>query len=193
MNTQRKIYLTLVILAVVIIVLLFFLIRPLVAKVKAVSNDFIEKNNSLLSFEERGTDYLARLRSEYFDIEPQIPKINKYFLSPDKVIDFILAIEEIATLSSNYQEIKGVGSPATPTDGSKKEDILSFQISLWGNFPNLIRFLVQLENMEYFIDIYSLQIAKVGEKEWSSLREKGIVVSVGDVKSTINLGVYVKY
>ncbi len=185
MNTQRKIYLTLVILAVVIIVLLFFLIRPLVAKVKAVSDDFVEKNNSLVSFEERGTDYLTRLRSEYFDIESQIPEINKYFLSPDKVIDFILAIEEIATLSSNYQEIREVGSP--------EEDILSFQISLWGNFPNLIRFLVQLENMEYSIDIYSLQIVKVGERERGGLREKGIVVLTGDVKSTINLGVYVKY
>ena len=185
MNTQRKIYLTLVILAVVIIVLLFFLIRPLVAKVKAVSDDFIEKNNSLVSFEERGTDYLARLRNEYFDIESQIPEINKYFLSPDKVIDFILAIEEIATLSSNYQEIREVGSP--------EEDILSFQISLWGNFPNLIRFLVQLENMEYSIDIYSLQITKAGEREQGGLKEKGIVVSTGDVKSTINLGVYVKY
>jgi len=185
MNTQRKIYLTLVILAVVIIVLLFFLIRPLVAKVKAVSDDFIEKNNSLVSFEERGTDYLARLRNEYFDIESQIPEINKYFLSPDKVIDFILAIEEIATLSSNYQEIREVGSP--------EEDILSFQISLWGNFPNLIRFLVQLENMEYSIDIYSLQITKAGEREQGGLKERGIVVSTGDVKSTINLGVYVKY
>ena len=150
-------------------------------------------NNSLVSFEERGTDYLARLRGEYFDIESQIPEINKYFLSPDKVIDFILAVEEIATLSSNYQEIKGVGSPAPSTGGSEEKDVLSFQISLWGNFPNLIKFLVQLENMEYFIDIYSLQIARAGEREWGGLEEKGIVVSAGDVKSIINLGVYVKY
>lgn len=183
---QRKIYLTLTILAVVIIVLLFFLIRPLIAKVKTVSVDFKEKNNSLVSFEKRGTDYLARLRGEYFDIEPQIPEINKYFLEPGEAIDFILAVEEIATLSSNYQEIKGVGS-------SKEEDILSFQISLWGSFPNLIKFLARLENMKYFIDIYSLQIAKVEERDRGGLREKGIVVSVGDVKSTINIGVYVKY
>ena len=186
MNTQRKIYLTLVILAVVIIVLLFFLIRPLVAKVKAVSDNFIEKNNSLASFEERGTDYLARLRGEYFDIESQISEINKYFLFPNKVIDFILAIEEIATLSSNYQEIKEVGSP-------EEEDILSFQISLRGNFPNLIKFLARLENMEYFIDIHSLQITRITERERSGLEKEGIMVLVGDVKSTINIGVYVKY
>ena len=193
MNTQRKIYLTLVILAVVIIVLLFFLIRPLVAKVKAVSDNFIEKNNSLASFEERGTDYLARLRGEYLDIESQIPEINKYFLFPNKVIDFILAIEEIATLSNNYQEIKEVGSPAPPTDGSKEEDILSFQISLRGNFPNLIKFLARLENMEYFIDIHSLQITRITEREQPGLEKEGIMVLVGDVKSTINIGVYVKY
>lgn len=186
MNTQRKIYLTLVILAVIIIVLLFFLIRPLVARVKTLSTDFIEKNNSLVSFEERGTGYLARLRGEYFDIEPQIPEINRYFLEPDKIIDFILAVEEIATLSSNYQEIKAAG-------GSKKEDILSFQISLWGSFPNLIKFLARLENMKYFVDIHSLQIAKVGERDRGGLEEKGAMVSAGDVKSTINIGVYVKY
>jgi Tfp pilus assembly protein PilO len=185
MNTQRKIYLTLVILAVVIIVLLFFLIRPLVAKVKAVSDNFIEKNNSLASFEERGTDYLARLRGEYLDIESQIPEINKYFLFPNEVIDFILAIEEIATLSSNYQEIKEVGS--------SEEDILSFQILLRGNFPNLIKFLARLENMEYFIDIHSLQITRITERERSGLEKEGIMVLVGDVKSTINIGVYVKY
>ena len=94
-GSQQKTYLTLVILAVIIIVLLFFLIRPLVARVKTLSTDFIEKNNSLVSFEERGTDYLARLRSEYFDIEPQIPEINKYFLK-------IILVSHIVMKENNY-------------------------------------------------------------------------------------------
>lgn len=191
MQTQQRIYLTLAILAVIIILLLSFLIRPLTARIKAVSADFKEKNDSLASFEDKGTDYLARLSSEYSEIEAKISEINNYFLDSEKAIDFILAIEKVASLSGNYQEIKEVGSPASLT-GGPVENSLSFQISLWGSFPNLVKFLAQLENMDYFIDINSLQISRIGERGVGGPEKKEIMVVVGDVKSVINIKIYAK-
>lgn len=191
MQTQQRIYLTLAILAVIIILLLSFLIRPLTARIKAVSADFKEKNDSLASFEDKGTDYLARLSSEYSEIEAKISEINNYFLDSEKAIDFILAIEKVASLSGNYQEIKEVGSPASLT-GGPVENSLSFQISLWGSFPNLVKFLAQLENMDYFIDINSLQISRIGERGMGGPEKKEIMVVVGDVKSVINIKIYAK-
>lgn len=184
MQTQRRIYLTLIITTVIIILLLIFLVRPLLTKIKQVSADFKEKNDSLASFEDKGTDYLARLSSEYSEIETKISEINNYFLDSEKAIDFILAIEKVASLSGNYQEIKGVGLPV--------ENSLSFQISLWGSFPNLVKFLARLENMDYFIDVDSLQISRIGETGARGPEKKEIMVVVGDVKSVIDIKIYAK-
>ena len=118
--------------------------------------------------------------------QTKILKINNAFVNPEKAIDFIVAIEKVAASTNNYQEIKEVTSP------KKEEGVLYFQISLWGSFPNLIKFLARLENMEYFIDAKSLQITRIEEKELMGLTDKEITVSAGDVKSIINIKTYTK-
>ena len=185
MQAQQKIYLTLIILVVVVIALLLFLVAPLVNKIKVLSADFKEKNNLLASYKEKGSDYLKKLRDEYADLGLKISEINESFVDPGKAIDFILAVEQAAALTNNYQEIREISLP-------EEENILSFQISLWGSFSNLIKFLTQLENMDYFVDSDSFQITRIEERDVKSLEDKGIVVSIGDVRSVLEIKVYTK-
>lgn len=185
MTCQRKIYLTLIISAIIIIALLLLLVSPLVGKIKSLSADLIEKKSMIFSYQERGGEYLETLRGEYTELEPKILEINSSFANPEKAIDFILTMERVAFLTNNYQEIKEVSS-------TKGENVLSFQISLWGSFPNLIKFLTQIENMNYFVDSNSLQITRIDEKELKGLSDKEIAVSAGDIKSIINIKTYTK-
>ena len=186
MDCKKKIYLTLIISAIVITALLLFLVVPLVNKIKSSSREILKTKSAALSYKERSDKYLKDIKDEYTGVEPKILKINNAFVNPEKAIDFIVAIEKVAALTNNYQEIREVTSP------KKEEGVLYFQISLWGSFPNLIKFLARLENMEYFIDAKSLQITRIEEKELVGLTDKEITVSAGDVKSIINIKTHTK-
>lgn len=185
MDCRQKIYLTLIASAIIIIALLLFLVIPLVHNIKSLSGNLIEKKNTVESFKEKSDKYLKHLKNEYANLEPEISKINSSFIDPEKAVDFILAVERIANLTNNYQEIREISS-------SKEKDVLSFQISLWGSFPNLIKFLAQLENMDYFVDSSSFQITKIEENELKGFVERGILVSADNIRSTINIKVYTK-
>lgn len=182
---QQKIYLTLVILIVVIIVLLLLLICPLVDKIKALSAELRDRNDIVSSYKAKSSDYLNWLRDEYTGLESEISKIDKSFIASEKAIDFILAVEQVAVLTSNYQEIKEISSP-------EEKDILSFQIFLWGTFPNLIKFLAQLENMDYFVDSSSLQITRIEKRDLRTLSERGIDVSAGNTRTVLDIKVYTR-
>lgn len=179
---QNKIYLILGALGIIIVILLLSIIFPLVNNIKRLAAEFDQKNNLLASYKEKAESYLGQLRSDYFKLAPEISKINDSFVSPEKVIDSILAVERAAALTNNYQEIKEV----------KEDGALSFQVSLWGSFPNLIKFLARIENLNYFVDSESLQITRVGERELVNLEGKGIMVKGGDVRSVINIKAYTK-
>ncbi len=189
---QNRIYLTLSILVIVIIALLFFLISPLVSRVKALATELKEKESIAFSYEEKGGEYLEWLRSRYTSLESEILEVNNSFIDSEKAIDFILTIEQIASSSNNYQEIKEVSSHASLAGELEEGSVLSFQISLWGNFSNLIKFLAQLENVSYFVDTEALQITRIENRDLKSLADKGVVVSVGDTRSIINIKVYAK-
>lgn len=185
MSPKSRIHLTLIILIIVVIVLLVFLNIPLVKEVKTLSVDFKEKNNLLASYGEKGGDYLIQLRNEHIKSEPRISEIQAAFAGAEKAIDFILALEQIAALTGNYQEKRETISP-------EQENILSFQVSLWGSFPNLIKFLAQLENMKYFVNVDSLTTRRIEERDLKDLIDKGIVVPIESVKSILEIKVYTK-
>lgn len=182
MNCKQKIYITSIASTIIIIALVLILVAPLAGKIKSLSVNLIEKKGLMSSYEKRGGDYLKNLKNKYIELEPQILKINKSFIDSGRVIDFILAVEQTAALTNNYLEIKEISSSI-----EEKDRILSFQISLWGSFSNLIKFLVQLENMDYFVDSSSLQITKIEEKSLKDLTDKGIMVSAEDIKSVISI------
>lgn len=187
MDYKKKTYLTLIISAIIIIALLLFLVGKLVRNIKSSSSEILKTKSAVFSYKERSEKYLKDIKDAYAKVEPKISEINNAFVNPEKAIDFIVAIERVAAQTNNYQEIREIASP------DKKEGALYFQISLWGSFPNLIKFLAQLENMNYFVDSNSLQIMRIDEKELAGFIDKGTIVSTGDVKSIINIKTHTQW
>lgn len=187
MSCQQKIYISLIVSTITILSLILILTIPLIKEIKSLSANFVEKQNLEFSYETRAGDYLKNLKNNYSGLEPQISKINKSFVDSERVIDFIVAVEQAAALTNNYQEIRETSAPAT-----EQNNTLFFQVSLWGSFSNLIKFLVQLENLDYFVDSSALQITRIDERELKSLTDKGIMASAGDVRSIINIKTYTK-
>lgn len=185
-NIQNKIYITLLISAIVIVILLIFLVCPLIDKIKISSANLREKNNLIASSQEKGGNYLKNLQDEYTDLESEISKIDQSFVNPEGAIDLIVAIEHLAALTNNYQQIEEIGLT------EEEKNILAFRVFSWGSFPDFIKFLARLENMDYFIDFDSLKITRIEERELRNLESKGIAVLGGDIKSVISIRAYTK-
>jgi type II secretory pathway component PulM len=184
MSPKSKIHLTLVIVVIAVILLFVLLNAPLIKGVKTLSADFKEKNNLLASYREKGGDYLIQLRNEHAKSESKVSEIQACFVDSEKAIDFILAIEQVAVATGNYQEKREIAS--------EEKNTLSFQVSLWGSFSNLIKFLAQLENMKYFVNVDSFTTTRIVERELRDLVDKGIVVPIENVRSVLEIKVYTK-
>lgn len=184
MKIKHKIYLNLILLAGIILILLFAGISPLLAEIKQLSVDYKQSNNLLASYQEKTGNYFQELEQQYLDLQSEISKIQQAFIDSEKAVEFILKVERLANTTNNYQEIKEISVTENNSKG------LTFRISLWGSYPNLIKFLAQLENMDYFVDSNNLQMSSIQEQELRGLENNGIIVSAGDIKSVLEINVY---
>lgn len=183
MTQKRKIYLTLTIITGLFLVMIFGVIYPLISKIKSTSFDLIQKKEILEDLE-KNQQKISRLEKEYQLIKPELIKIEQNLLQqPEKTLDFIVALEGIAQKSNNQYEIKPIEQPKKESSSS-----LDFQVSLWGNFPNLIRFLVYLENMPYLIEVTKIQIQRISQEGIIKKELTGLLI--GDVATNLNIKVY---
>lgn len=102
------------------------------------------------------------------------------FLAKDDALKFIMATENIAETTGNRQEISITNAPVKEKNAAKNEPVLKLQISLYGGFSNLLKFLIHMENAPYFNEATSLQIISLANKD-----------NPGEtINSTINLNGY---
>ena len=77
---------------------------------------------------------------------------------------------------------------SVPSQEKQKFPFEEFGISLKGSFPNLIRYLVHLENMQWLVGVDSLGISKIkGVRE-----ESPAGLSAGDIQTNLKIKVYTK-
>ncbi len=176
---NKKIYLFGGAFALAIILTISLVIFPIFTKIK---------NGSLqLSQKKEATDALLKnwqsLESTKKDYTTMSQEINQLpiLLAPNEAIKFILTVEDFARATQNLEDISVASQLDDATTNQQPEKTLDFQISLTGNFPNLMKFLIYLENAPYYNNIKSLQISRLIEQN---------SVSSNDVNSIINLSVY---
>lgn len=173
---KQKLFLNSFIIAAIVAVLLLFAISPMKNKIVDQSGALEKKRSLLYSLEQR-QEHFEKLKTKYQEIEPNLNLLYKNFLKNDEFVDFIVQLENNASQTNNKQEIKLIN----------KEQQTDLQISLGGSFPNLIRFLAQLENSIPLITVESFQITRVSKKTLGVTGD--LEFSPGDVKSILNIKV----
>lgn len=185
MNPKQKIYLTLSIILAIYLLTGFLIISPLISKIKYSSLAFIEKKETLEILEKEQIEFNL-LKEQYKRIKPELTRIDQSLLNSEKTLDFIVALENIAEKANNNYEIKVTQLQKEPKE---KFSFLTFQISLWGSFPNLIKFLVYLENVPYWVETDQIQIRPVGQEE-IGIKKGAVNLSAGDVATNLIVKVY---
>lgn len=196
-NLYYKVYYIAAIVALTATVIFFGVILPLIKNTKAKSADFI---TTLGQINHLYDDWFLLKTAEKSLKKIDESRLENVFLDPDQSLNFILAVENIVKKNNLYHEIKVLTlSPVSSSQsGSAPNDqkinnqkaTLPFQITLWGAFPNLMRFLNNLENLPYFVEVDSFQIYGLSDKDLNAIKSSNL--NIGDIRAILNIKVYAK-
>ena len=195
MESKKKIYLGLGIMAVAFLLACFLLVPFLIKQIKAASQDLIIQQQGFEKSQKEQQN-IFHWKRQYQSSKQEIEKVANSFISQEKLLDFVLALENIAQKSGNRCEIyvaeqKTKELVISDEEGEKKEnskgesvEVVVFQVSLSGNFDGLVRFLAYLDNLSYLNEISSIQIQRINQENI----EKGI--RAGEISSVLNIRAY---
>ncbi len=147
-------------------------IFPLVEKIKNDNLALVKQKMVSENFYQNWRE-LAALKKSSLKAQERL-SAQTSFLTKNDALEFIMATENIAQNSGVRQEISVIDK--IPAD----DQSLNLKISLFGSFPDLVRFLIQMENAPYFNNVSSIQISRMVAIEKSDYQ-------TGDINSVISL------
>ena len=144
------------------IILAVFISVTLYAEIQSSSLDFILQRKALANLE-ANFENQKNLKNVFQDYKLNFEKIENFFIEPDAPIEFFEFLEARAEHCSLTIEISSL-----PTKESKEKKIehLILQMKMQGNEQNFMKFLDQIENSDYLIEVVNLNLKKA-DKEGS--------------------------
>lgn len=180
-SSHQKVYLTAAGFLAVFAVLIIGVIFPLAGQVRQSSQKLAEQKQVIASLLQNWRK-LETMKNDYQMIQQDLAGQNT-FLPKGRDVDFFMLLENMAARTGNRQEISVMAESKNEGQTTTPKNELRLQMLLKGNFPNLVKMLVNLENASYFNDARSLQISRS-----AAAKESG--GQPGEITSLINLTVY---
>ncbi|MCX6759198.1 MAG: type 4a pilus biogenesis protein PilO [Candidatus Nealsonbacteria bacterium] len=157
MAIKKKIYLTLIIFSLLIILIIVFVIFPLFRGIKNNSKELIVQKEKFVALEEKITN-LEKFKVLYAELQHFLKEIDNLFVDSGVPVEFISFLEKTSEKSQLKIEI-------LPTSDKKMEKdfwpFLTFQITSTGSFTNFLKFLEKLENGLYLVEVQNVSISKL--------------------------------
>jgi len=161
---------------------------PLFNKIKGLSQEYLSNQEILIKLDQR--ESLAKeLQNDYQEREADLTELTGAFLGSDEVVGFISNLETVAQQTDNFFEIKTISTHTSLTD--EERPFIGFQISLWGDFSSLLRFLANLEDNPYppyrLVEIENLAIKRLAAKD---LVRFDFPLEEGDLETILSIKIY---
>jgi Tfp pilus assembly protein PilO len=155
LNTTQNIFIVLAIFFISILLIIYLLIFPSINNIKnlriSIVNQKIDEATRISK--EKNMD---RLNEKLKKIEPELEQVKNIFLVRDRELEFITALEGIADKDNISQKINLNTDTATNLQQIKK---IPITITITGTFQNFIKYLNDLENLRYYININTVNLA----------------------------------
>jgi Tfp pilus assembly protein PilO len=141
----------------------FFVMSPFLKNYNKYQKELsIEKKEADDKFKKNVT--IDNLFKDIKGTEQQIQKLNSIYINPNRELELITNLEEIAGKNKIKQEIN---FNRDSDKGAKKFRTFIIQINTAGKFKDLIAYLSDLEDKNYYINIFSLDITQSGSDIFS--------------------------
>ena len=179
MAITKRIYLTLIIFALFIILMIVFIVFPLFSEIKNNSKELIIQKEKFIDLEAKITN-LEKFKVLYAELQRFLKEIDNLFVDSGVPVEFVGFLEK----TSDQCQLK---IETLSTSGKKMEKdswpSLTFQITSLGSFPNFLKFLEKLENSPYLVEVQNISLNKLmGDKD----------VVLAHVRANFSVKVFVK-
>jgi len=170
MSSLKKIYLIGTIAILIFLVVIFFVILPLINKIRILSEEYMTGQTELTQIQEKEIN-LKKQKEIFEKTKLKISKVENSFLKLEDLVNFIISLEKTAKTQNTQFEIKAISPP------DKDKEYFTFAIILKSDFPDLLRFIFALENIPQepyrLIEIKSITIKglKLSETEGGRAKE----------------------
>ncbi|MEK7540954.1 MAG: hypothetical protein AAB529_01820 [Patescibacteria group bacterium] len=158
---SKKINIALIIFVLIVVALIAFFIRPLLAEIKMSSKEaFLEKNNiATLGIQ---ANEIENFEKNYSLYKPDLEKMEQLFIDSKNPVDFIKFLEKTA---SDLEITSKISLLPPPKKGN--QNFISFQFFSSGDFSKMLEFSEKLETGPYLIEIKNLTIKNSTEQNIS--------------------------
>ncbi|MFN3301789.1 MAG: type 4a pilus biogenesis protein PilO [Patescibacteria group bacterium] len=157
---EKKMIIYLIIIVGLIFLSFFFLVRPNFLAVKNLSQRIEYEQKTLEELRLKGQT-LAKTKKEFKEIEGEIPILERFFLIEGEELNFITSLEEIAQKNNISQEI----NLGTKQNFKNSYKVMPVNLSLKGSFINFINYLREIEKLDFYFNIDSLNITTISPEK----------------------------
>ena len=182
LNLKKKIIITIITFFFFIFVIVYFIIIPSIRDIKNIKNEIEIQRIDLERKYLKGQN-LRKMLEKLKKAEEKIHILDQVFISQNFGLEFIMTLEEIASKNNVTQKINLLSS-SDPDDSLYK--IIPIQLFSQGNFVRQLDYLVNLEILNYYINIKSLELSSNPKEILASNEE----VSQNNVNMLISADTY---
>lgn len=186
MNFKNKTQIFLIMFCVINISFIIFLIYPIISDIRKNSQELISVKKDFIIFETKIRN-LEEFETTHSELEPNFEKAFSLFIDPKAPVKFMEFLEKISQDCQLQTEI-------LPVQISKnKEDrwsSLPLKITSVGYFSNFLKFIKKIEYSPYLIEIQSLRINRLAEREIESKEFDNLVL--GGIRTTLSIKVFIQ-
>lgn len=182
LNLKKRIIITIITFFFFIFIIIYFIIIPSVRDIKNIKNEIEIQRTDLERKYLKGQN-LRRMSEKLKKAEEKIHILDQVFISQNFGLEFITTLEEVASRNNVTQKINLLSS-LDPDDSLYK--IIPIQLFSQGNFVQQLGYLVNLEILNYYINIKSLELSSNPKKILTSNEE----VSQNNVDMLISADTY---
>lgn len=150
-NNKQKIFYHILISTIAGLILVYLVILPVVDDIKLLRAEIINQKIDLekkLSQEKN----MSKLSDKVEKIEPRLESLNEIFIDINRQLEFITTLEGTADRHNVSQKIA-----FDPSSGTRELNYIKapLNITAQGSFNDLINYLVEIEKINYYINITS--------------------------------------
>jgi hypothetical protein len=152
MSIINKIIIIFIVFFISISLILFYIIIPTVREIKKL-NEYIYQEQKDLEVKFQKVRRIKKIRQNFLKIEPYFPQLNSIYLTEDKKIEFFTFLEKIAQKHNLKLDLN-----LLPIESS---EVIVLQFDLEGEYFDFLKYLIDLEKLDYYININKILIKDV--------------------------------
>jgi len=187
-DLKNKITASLASLLIIILSLIYFIVIPTVKEIKAIGNNIEAQREDLEKKYIKGQS-LRQLTENLKKIEPKLELLNQIFINKNRELEFITSLENEAGKNQVNQEISLDSPQATENQDFQK---INLQLSTKGTFIKQLKYLMDLESLNYYINIKLLELSSSPSNEQAvpNIKNSDQKISVPENKPN-NINLYI--